>query len=61
MVRRFTRLIAEHHDHMVCTETGKVIEFHDAEIENLQERIAAEKGYQLVGHSLVLYVKPNNS
>ena len=50
----------EHHDHMVCTETGKVIEFHDAEIEALQERIAAAKGYQLVGHSLVLYVKPNN-
>jgi len=48
----------EHHDHMVCTETGKVIEFHDAEIEKLQERIAAQKGYALVGHSLVLYVKP---
>ena len=51
----------EHHDHMVCTESGKVIEFHDAEIESLQERIAADKGYQLVGHSLVLYVKPKNS
>ena len=48
----------EHHDHMVCTETGKVIEFHDAEIEKLQERIAAKNGYQLVGHNLVLYVKP---
>jgi Fur family ferric uptake transcriptional regulator len=46
---------------MVCTETGKVIEFHDAEIEALQERIAADQGYQLVGHSLVLYVKPKNS
>jgi Fur family ferric uptake transcriptional regulator len=43
---------------MVCTETGKVIEFHDAEIEKLQERIAAKNGYQLVGHNLVLYVKP---
>jgi len=51
----------EHHDHMVCTESGKVIEFHDAEIESLQERIAADQGYQLVGHSLVLYVKPKNS
>ena len=48
----------EHHDHMVCTETGKVIEFHNSEIEELQVKIAAEKGYQLVGHSLVLYVKP---
>ena len=48
----------EHHDHMVCTETGKVIEFHNHEIEGLQEKIAQQNGYQLVGHSLVLYVKP---
>ena len=48
----------EHHDHMVCTDTGKVVEFHDAEIEKIQERIARQNGYQLVGHSLVLYVKP---
>jgi len=50
----------EHHDHMVCTETGKVIEFHDAEIESCRKKLP-DKGYQLVGHSLVLYVKPKNS
>tara|TARA_B110001452_G_scaffold121454_1_gene100773 strand:+ start:1070 stop:1477 length:408 start_codon:yes stop_codon:yes gene_type:complete len=50
----------EHHDHMVCTETGKVIEFHDADIEKIQERIANQNGYDLVGHSLVLYVKPKD-
>ena len=50
----------EHHDHMVCTETGKVIEFHNSEIEALQVKIAKENGYQLVGHSLVLYVKPKS-
>jgi Fur family ferric uptake transcriptional regulator len=50
----------DHHDHMVCTESGSVIEFHNSEIEALQERIAAENGYQLVGHSLVLYVKPKS-
>ena len=43
---------------MVCTDTGLVIEFHDEEIEQLQEKIARKKGYELVGHSLVLYVKP---
>ena len=48
----------EHHDHMVCTETGRVIEFHDEEIEQLQEKIAKKNGYDPVGHSLVLYVKP---
>ncbi|WNO08237.1 ferric iron uptake transcriptional regulator [Teredinibacter sp. KSP-S5-2] len=48
----------DHHDHMVCVETGKVIEFHSEEIEKLQEQIAADKGYDITGHSLVLYVKP---
>jgi|GEM_PF-4544953 len=37
---------------------GWGVEFHDAEIEKIQERIARQNGYQLVGHSLVLYVKP---
>jgi len=48
----------DHHDHMVCTETGKVIEFHDELIEKQQEKIAKELGYQIVDHSMVLYVKP---
>jgi Fur family ferric uptake transcriptional regulator len=48
----------EHHDHMVCLESGKVIEFHDAEIEELQHKIAEKHGYRLLEHSLVLYVRP---
>jgi Fur family ferric uptake transcriptional regulator len=48
----------EHHDHMVCVKTGKVIEFHNEKIEELQRQIAEEHGYELSGHSLVLYVKP---
>ena len=48
----------KHHDHMICMETGKVIEFHNQHIENLQQQIADEHGYELTGHSLVLYVKP---
>ena len=48
----------EHHDHMVCVETGKVIEFHNEQIEELQKQIANENGYELTAHSLVLYVKP---
>jgi Fur family transcriptional regulator, ferric uptake regulator len=49
---------SQHHDHMVCTETGTVVEFYDAEIERLQKEIAEKHGYELTGHSLVLYVKP---
>ncbi len=48
----------QHHDHMVCVETGKVIEFTNAEIEVLQKRIASEHGYEIEDHSLVLYVRP---
>ena len=49
---------SEHHDHMVVVETGEVIEFHDEEIERLQNEIVEKHGFELVDHSLVLYVKP---
>ena len=48
-----------HHDHMVCVETGKVIEFSNVEIERLQAEIAAKHGYDIVDHSLVIYVRPH--
>lgn len=51
----------EHHDHMVCTETGAVVEFHNADIERLQMEIADTHGFDLVGHSLILYVKPRKT
>lgn len=48
----------EHHDHMVCLDTGDVIEFYDEVIEKRQREIVASKGYELLDHSLVLYVRP---
>ncbi len=47
----------QHHDHMVDLDTGKVIEFTSAEIENLQKQIADKHGYVIEEHSLVLYVR----
>jgi Fur family transcriptional regulator, ferric uptake regulator len=47
----------DHHDHMVDIDSGKIIEFHNDEIEALQRRIAADYGYELTDHSLVLYVR----
>ncbi len=47
-----------HHDHMLCMVTGKVIEFHNEQIEQLQKEIADQHGYVLDDHSLVLYVRP---
>ena len=49
---------SDHHDHMVCLETGDVIEFKDDMIEERQNKLAQEKGYEIVDHSMVLYVKP---
>ena len=51
----------KHHDHMVCVESGKVIEFVSEDIERLQRQIAAEHGYEIQDHSLVMYVRPKKS
>ncbi len=48
----------EHHDHMVCLETSRVIEFVDPIIEKRQHEIAEEHGFEIVDHSMVLYVRP---
>ena len=46
-----------HHDHMVDVDNGKIIEFESREIEELQKKIAADHGFELEEHSLVLYVR----
>ncbi len=55
------KLDREHHDHMICIETGKIIEFYNKELENLQDQIAKEKGYKIVRHVHQLFVKPIKS
>lgn len=47
----------EHHDHMFDLDTGKVVEFFDAEIERLQHAVAAKFGYVIEDHRMVLYVR----
>ncbi len=47
-----------HHDHMVCVETGNIIEFNNETIEQLQHQVAEQYGYEIVDHTLTLYVKP---
>ncbi|MGI2027745.1 ferric iron uptake transcriptional regulator [Endozoicomonas acroporae] len=47
-----------HHDHMVCMESGDVIEFIDEEIEKRQYAIAEKHGFEIVDHNLVIYVRP---
>jgi Fur family ferric uptake transcriptional regulator len=55
---RYETVPEEHHDHMIDLNTGNVIEFQSVEIEALQERIARELGFRLVGHRLELYGIP---
>lgn len=44
-----------HHDHLVCIDCGRVVEFHDDEIERRQREIAEEHGFEMVAHTLALY------
>jgi len=47
-----------HHDHIICVETGKIIEFYNEDLEILQENIVKKHGYELVRHVHQLFVKP---
>ena len=55
---RYETVPDEHHDHLIDLRTGKVTEFRNEEIEELQERIAAKLGFELVDHRLELYGVP---
>ncbi len=44
-----------HHDHLVCVECGRVIEFVDETIEERQKKIAQRHDFEITDHSLILY------
>lgn len=48
---------SQHHDHLVCTGCGKIVEFESEEIETAQHDIAKEKGFTLERHRHELYGK----
>ena len=55
---RYEEATDDHHDHLIDIKTSRVIEFQNDEIEALQDRIAREHGFRLVGHRLELYGVP---
>ena len=55
---RYEEATEVHHDHLIDMKSGKVVEFHNDEIEELQRKIAEKAGYRLVGHRLELYGVP---
>ena len=52
---RYELAPARHHDHMSCVQCGKIVEFENYAIESLQEKVAADLGFELTGHVLELY------
>ena len=46
---------SSHHDHLICVDCGKIIEFEEPQIEELQERIAARYGFLLKTHKHEMY------
>jgi Fur family ferric uptake transcriptional regulator len=55
---RYEPVSDEHHDHLINVETGEVLEFHNDEIEKLQEEIARKMGFKLIDHRMELYGVP---
>jgi Fur family ferric uptake transcriptional regulator len=55
---RYEEMPDEHHDHLIDLRSGKVVEFHNEEIEKLQIKIARALGYKLVDHRLELLCVP---
>lgn len=54
--RKFEHVIGhDHHDHMVCTGCGAILEFHDEELERRQELAASERGFRITSHSLKIF------
>ena len=60
LMRYEPEIPGEHHDHLVCSECGAIIEFEDHDIETLQENVAQRYGFQLNDHRMVLFGSPGD-
>jgi len=52
---RFETESEHHHDHMICTKCGKIIEFENEEIERLQEVVCSENRFKMTSHKMEIY------
>lgn len=55
---RYEQVSDDHHDHLIDLESGRVLEFHNEEIEALQRKVAEKMGFRLVDHRMELYGVP---
>jgi len=51
----------KHHDHLICIKCGKIVEFVNPSIEEQQKKIAADNGFNITDHSLIIYGECNKS
>jgi len=49
------RHLGRHHDHLICTKCGKIVEFANEDMERLQLQIAAENGFHMLQHRMEIY------
>ena len=54
-IRYEHRHLGRHHDHLICTKCGKIMEFANADMERLQLQIASELGFQMLQHRMEIY------
>lgn len=52
---QFELITDDHHDHLICTECGAIVEFENDDIENLQKEVAENHGFVLTNHKMELY------
>jgi len=54
-IRYEHRHLGRHHDHLICTKCGKILEFQDLQVEQLQSEIARRYGFQMLQHKMEIY------
>ncbi len=60
-IRYEKKIGTSHHDHMICVDTGDIIEFCNDEIERIQNTIADQHGYEIIRHVHQLFVRKKTS
>ncbi len=45
----------QHHDHIICTSCGEIVEFFDEQIEKRQDYIASQNGFEITNHTMQLF------
>jgi len=53
--KKFETNFKEHHDHLICVKCNQIVEFMNDKIEKEQSKIAKEKGFKLLNHTMYLY------